>query len=124
MFDVEQAMRLVEESQGSLLVYRDNILPTVRHSVDAARASYVAGRLDFLRLVASQRQLLEMQDRYYEVMADYRKRDAALRRLIGEPPAAPVGRVPEAPAGPVGEEEPLPDDGEEYVPAGAMEEAP
>lgn len=90
MFDVEQTMRLVEESQGSLSVYRERILPAVRHSVDAARASYVAGRLDFLRLVASQRQLLEMQDRYYEVMADYRKREAALRRLVGEPPAASI----------------------------------
>jgi len=90
MFEVEQSYRRVEESRNTLAVYQTSILPTVRHSVEAARASYLAGRLDFLRLVESQRQLLEMQDRYYETVAEYRKREAELRRLIGEPPAAPV----------------------------------
>jgi cobalt-zinc-cadmium efflux system outer membrane protein len=105
MFEVEQSYRRVEESRSTLAVYQTSILPTVRHSVDAARASYLAGRLDFLRLVASQRQLLEMQDRYYMTVAEYRRRHAELMRLIGDAPYAPVVSVgqfssPEQPLGP------------------------
>lgn len=89
MFEVEQAYRLVDESRNTLAVYETTILPTVRHSVDAARASYLSGRLDFLRLVESQRQLLEMQDRFYETVAEYRGRQAELTRLIGGSPYLP-----------------------------------
>lgn len=87
-FEVEQTYRRVEESQQTLKVYEESILPTARHSIDAARASYLAGRLDFLRLVESQRQLLSLQDRYYEAMANYQQRVAELERLVGASPTA------------------------------------
>lgn len=86
MFEVEQSYRRVEESRSTLAVYETSILPTVRHSVDAARASYLAGRLDFLRLVESQRQSLEMQDKFYETVAEYWRRVTELSRLTGESP--------------------------------------
>ena len=86
MFEVEQSYRRVEESRSTLAVYQSSILPTVRHSVDAARASYLAGRLDFLRLVESQRQSLEMQDKFYETVAEYWRRVTELSRLTGESP--------------------------------------
>ncbi len=89
-FEVEQTYRRVEESQDTLKVYEASILPTARHSIDAARASYLAGRLDFLRLVESQRQLLSLQDRYYEAMANYQQRLAELERTVG---ASPLGAV-------------------------------
>lgn len=108
MFEVERASQLVDEGRGALLVYHDSILPTVRHSVEAARASYIAGRLDFLRLIASQRQLLEMQDRYFEAMAEYRRREASLRRLIGEPPNAVIDVGPDSFASEPDLEEALP----------------
>lgn len=85
-FQVEQTYRRVEESRQTLGVYENNILPTAQHSIEAARASYLAGRLDFLRLVESQRQLLSLQDRYYEAMADYHQRLAELERLVGASP--------------------------------------
>jgi hypothetical protein len=31
-----------------------------------------------------------MQDRYFETMAEYRQREATLRRLIGDPPNVAV----------------------------------
>jgi outer membrane protein, heavy metal efflux system len=86
-FEVEQTYQRVEESRATLNVYEDRILPTARHSIDAARASYLAGRLDFLRLVESQRQLLSLQDRYYEAVTDYQQRVAELERLVGVSPA-------------------------------------
>jgi len=82
-FQVEQAYRRVEESRQSLKVYEDRILPTAQHSVESARASYTSGRLDFLRLIESQRQLLTLQDRYYETVAEYYQRRAELERVVG-----------------------------------------
>ena len=82
-FEVEQTYRRVEESQQTIKLYEDRILPTARHSIDAARASYLAGRLDFLRLIESQRQLLMLQERYYEAIAEYHGRLAELDRIVG-----------------------------------------
>ncbi len=82
-FQVEQAYRRVEESRQSLKVYEDRILPVAEHSVESARASYTSGRLDFLRLIEAQRQLLTLQDRYYETVAEYYQRRAELERVVG-----------------------------------------
>jgi outer membrane protein TolC len=84
-FEAEQARQQVIESQQSLAVYRDRLLPTAEQSIESARASYMTGRLDFLRLIESQRQLLTLQDEYYAALAEYHKRMAILDRVIGSP---------------------------------------
>lgn len=83
LFEVEQAYRRVQESEESLRVYQEKLLPTARHSVEAAEANYVAGRLDFLRLIESQRSLLLLEAEYYVAMAQYHQRLAELSRQAG-----------------------------------------
>jgi outer membrane protein TolC len=85
-FEIEQAYARVVESEQTLNVYEKEILPTAQHSVEAARASYLAGRLDFLRLVESQRRQLSLQVSHYEAMALYQQRLAELERLVGDSP--------------------------------------
>jgi outer membrane protein TolC len=85
VFQIEQTYRRVQESRQALGVYQERLLPTARHSVDVARASYIAGQLDFLRLVEAQRQLLSVQEGLYETMAEYHQRLAELDRQIGTP---------------------------------------
>lgn len=87
-YEVEQTYRRVEESQQTISLYEEKILPTARHSIDSARASYLAGKLDLLRLIESQRQLLLLQDRYFEAVAEYHARLAELERVIGVSPYA------------------------------------
>ncbi len=82
-FDVEQAYQRVNESEQTLLIFRDHILPPADHSVQAARASYMAGKLDFLRLVESQRQLLMLKEQYYDAMAQLYQRITELNRAVG-----------------------------------------
>ena len=84
-FQLEQAYQRVRESAETVEVYKQRILPTARHSIEAAQVSYIAGRLDFLRLIESQRQLLLFQDRYYESVAEYYGRLAELERQVGMP---------------------------------------
>jgi cobalt-zinc-cadmium efflux system outer membrane protein len=85
-FEAEQARQQVIESQQSLAVYRDRLLPTAEQSIESARASYMTGRLDFLRLIESQRQLLTLQGEYYAALAEHHQRMASLDRVIGAPP--------------------------------------
>ncbi len=82
-FLVDEAYQRVQESQQTVTVYQEQILPKAEHSVAAAQASYVAGRLDFLRLIESQRQLLAIQDRHYEAIAEHHQRLAELIRQVG-----------------------------------------
>ncbi len=90
-FEIEQSYQRVEESHKALNVYRDRIVPASRQSVESARASYVAGRLDFLRLVESQQRLLSVQDELYSAIAEYHQRLAELNRQVGGPP---LGTLP------------------------------
>jgi outer membrane protein TolC len=83
IFAVEQAYQRLQESGETIRVYEDQILPSAHHSIEAAEASYTAGRLDFLRLIESQRQLLLLQDGYYEAVAEYQQRLAELERAVG-----------------------------------------
>jgi outer membrane protein TolC len=85
-FAVEQAYQRVEESRKTLNVYRARLVPAANQSVDSARASYVAGSLDFLRLVESQRQSLAIQAAHYDAMAEYHRRLAELDRVVGSAP--------------------------------------
>ena len=85
-FAVEQAYQRLEESRQALEVYHTQLVPTANRSVESARASYVAGRLDFLRLVESQRQSLAIQDASYEALAEYHRRQAELDRIVGVAP--------------------------------------
>jgi outer membrane protein TolC len=91
-FQVESALARVQQSERTLAIYRERLVPTARLSIESARASYVSGTLDFLRLVESQRQFLDIQDRYYMALAEYHQRLAELDRLVGgyaPPPAEP-----------------------------------
>jgi outer membrane protein TolC len=90
-YEVEQTYRRVEESQQTIKLYEEKILPTAHHSIDAARASYLAGKLDLLRLIESQRQLLNLRDEYYATVAEYHTRLAELERLVGVSVFEPEG---------------------------------
>jgi cobalt-zinc-cadmium efflux system outer membrane protein len=87
-FEAEQARQQVLESQQSLAVYQKSLLPAAQQSIESARASYMNGRLDFLRLVESQRQLLSLREEYFAKLAEYHQRLAALDRALGSPPQA------------------------------------
>lgn len=82
-YEVERNYQRVLESADAIRVFEQQILPSARHSVEAAEASYTAGRLDFLRLVESQRQFLLLQDGYYAAVAEYQQRLAELERQVG-----------------------------------------
>jgi len=96
-FQVQEAYALVSESERTVALYRDKILPAARLNVKTAQQEYVSGKIPFLSLIQAQRDVINLQDRYYEAIADYFRRRATLERVVGgllEIPM-PTSKVPD-----------------------------
>lgn len=91
-FEVQAAAERMEEAAAILNVYESRILPAAKANIESAQENYIAGQLDFLRLIEAQRQLRDQQERFYRTMADLHRRKAELRRALG-------GNLPHDPLG-------------------------
>jgi outer membrane protein TolC len=87
-YQVQEAYARVQRSQKSVELYRDTILKAAEANVKAAQSAYTTGKVPFLSLIEAQRNVVNLRDRYYEVLADYFRRRAALERAVGGPVAA------------------------------------
>jgi outer membrane protein TolC len=84
-FQVQEAYARVQRSERSVRLYRDTILKAAEANVKAAQSAYVTGKTPFLSLIEAQRNVVNLRDRFYEVVADYFRRRAALERAVGGP---------------------------------------
>src|SRR5262249_41699714 len=84
-YQVQEAYARLERSEKSVFLYRDTILKAAEANVKAAQAAYVTGKIPFLSLIEAQRNVVNLRDRYYEAVADYFRRRAALDRAVGGP---------------------------------------
>jgi outer membrane protein TolC len=83
--EVQAAADRLEKSRGIVQVYSDKIVPAAELNVRSAVIGYEAPKLDFLRLIEAQRQLIEIREKQYEAIADYHRRLAELERALGGP---------------------------------------
>jgi outer membrane protein TolC len=98
---VQEAAAQVRESDRVVRLYRATILRAARQNVEAAQSAYVTGKIPFLSLIEAQRNVVNLQDRYYEAVAAYGRRLATLERVIGGPLAPPPDAPqPGVPCGP------------------------
>src|SRR5262249_2277954 len=84
-FQVQEAYQQLLESERIVRLYDGSVLPAARRNVDAAQQAYATGKIPFLSLLEAQRNVVNLQDRYYEATADYFRRQAPLERVIGGP---------------------------------------
>jgi outer membrane protein TolC len=97
--DVQAAWARMVESRQVAELYRQRLLPVAEQNVASARSGYIAARVDFLRLVEAQRQLIMLREKSYAAEADYHRRAAELERLVGGPlPQAPPNEDVPAPS--------------------------
>jgi outer membrane protein TolC len=82
-YQVQQALEQARESEQVASLYQKTILPTARQNVKAAQSAYVTGKIPFLSLIEAQRNVVSLQDRYYEALAEYHRRRATLERVVG-----------------------------------------
>ncbi len=83
--ELEGARAATSESLQSYALYRDDLLPLARDSLDAAIADYTAGRSDFINIISAERQQLATALGLVRALADYHRRMAALERTVGQP---------------------------------------
>ncbi|MCC6417173.1 MAG: TolC family protein [Gemmataceae bacterium] len=91
-FQVEEAHAQATRAEKVVQLYERTILPAARANIKAAQAAYITGRLPFLSLIEAERNLIGLQDRYYEAIADFYRRRATLERVSGGP-AALLARI-------------------------------
>ncbi len=82
--DVQSAYARAQGSRRTVRLFETKILPAALDNLAAARAGYVAGTVDFLRLVEAQRQILDLREKHQMAIADYHRRAAELERAVGE----------------------------------------
>jgi outer membrane protein TolC len=110
-FQVQEAYAQVRESERTVRLYQEKIVPAARLQVKAAGPEYMTGKIPFTTLIEAQRNVISLQDRFYEAVADYFRRLAALERAVGGP-LAPVpgsaapGTLPELPCDPADQRQP------------------
>ena len=84
-FEVQQAYEQVRESERVVRLYESKIGPAARENVKAAQSAYVTAKIPFLSLVEAQRSEVDTRARYFQAVADYFRRRAALERAVGGP---------------------------------------
>jgi outer membrane protein TolC len=96
-YEVQQAYEQVREADRAVQLYEKEILPAASNNVRAAQAAYVPGKIPLIAVIESQRNFINLQDRYYEMKADCFRRLATLERAVGgslnpNPPAEATPR--------------------------------
>lgn len=89
--DVQSAYEQVRESQRTVALYADKLLPAAEQNVGVARSNYDTSKITFLELAISQRQLIEARDREIQAQVELQRRLATLRRAAG-------GALPDVPS--------------------------
>jgi outer membrane protein, heavy metal efflux system len=82
-YEVQTSYAMLLESRQMLRLYAEKILPTVEDNIQSARANYTAGKVDFLRLIDTARQLNRQKEQYYRALSDYHRRLAEMNRVVG-----------------------------------------
>jgi outer membrane protein TolC len=83
--DVQASVARLNESRRVLQLYDGSILPAAQKNIESAQAGYVSGRVDLLRLIEAQRQLINYREKQYEAVADLHRRFAELERVLAGP---------------------------------------
>jgi len=73
----------IETLHHHIELYRDNLLPTARQTVDSYQADYETNKATLLSLLSSQRNLRDLETMYYQDLSDYRVALAELESLVG-----------------------------------------
>ncbi|MBI2901308.1 MAG: TolC family protein [Planctomycetes bacterium] len=81
--EVHAAFLRVEAARKSLLLFRGEILPVGRESVDVSRSNYEKDKASFLDLLDAERSLREIEVRYERTVAEYESARADLERAVG-----------------------------------------
>jgi outer membrane protein TolC len=80
---VRDQLKKIETAAHHYEIYRDNILPVARQTVDASRSAYEANTGGFLQLITARRTLQDAESAALNHLADYQVALAELNAIVG-----------------------------------------
>jgi len=83
-FEVKGASIQVDAADRMMTLYETSLVPQVEMSFESALKNYRAGKIDFLTLLDSERDLKRTRLEYLKTILEYRKRVAALEKVVGQ----------------------------------------
>jgi outer membrane protein, heavy metal efflux system len=81
--EVQIAYSRVLANHQATQTYSERIMPAAQTNMDAARAAYIAGTIDFLRLMEARKQFVEQQMAFQRTLTEYHRSRAELQRSVG-----------------------------------------
>lgn len=81
--EVQIAHSRVFAKQKAIGLYEDRILPAAETNLESARAAYVAGSVDFLRVIEAVKQSIEQQIAFQRTLTEYHQVRSELERAVG-----------------------------------------
>jgi outer membrane protein TolC len=90
-YEVASAYEELEESQQTLQLFSERLVPAAEQNVAAARSNYDVSKTTFLDLATAQRQLITLREEREMTLAVYHKRLAELTRVTGGTPLKNAG---------------------------------
>jgi cobalt-zinc-cadmium efflux system outer membrane protein len=73
-----------ETAEDQISLYKYSLLPQAEQAFKASEVSYLAGKVDFLNLLDSERMVLMVKTGYHKAISDYGKSLARLERAVGK----------------------------------------
>ena len=70
-------------AEEQVRLYKYSLLPQAEQSFKASEVGYLAGKVDFLNLLDSERMVLTIRTGYHKALADYSKSLSRLERIVG-----------------------------------------
>jgi outer membrane protein TolC len=74
----------METAKEQIDLYKNTLLPQAEQALKASEIGYLAGKVDFLNLLDSERMILMIKNGYFKVFSEYGKSLAKLGRLVGK----------------------------------------
>ena len=74
----------VKTAQDQVKLYKYSLLPQAEQALKASEVGYLAGKVDFLSLLDSERMVLQLKIGYFKAAIDFEKSLARLERVLGK----------------------------------------
>jgi len=84
IFEVKRAINDYRYGNKQVVLFKNEIVPQARQTVDAMLAAYQAGKVDFLNLVRSQATLYNYETEYWKAISSTNQALARLVAAVGE----------------------------------------
>jgi len=97
--EVTDLFAQARSQEEMLLLFREDLLPKARQTLEVSNQAYHVGEVDFLQLIDNWRQLLRYEINYYRLEASLRQTLAELERVVGgilDQPASEIILPPSA----------------------------